>query len=119
MPEERIAVGDFVRINPESSVHPRATDADIGANTAAFLVTAYDKVTKIATISRQGAVFGDYPEDALIKVDAPVDNTVEAPPDPLPGEGTGALSSRGDKSPLNPFPAKPSQTPAPKPAPKR
>ena len=117
---DRIAVGDFVRINPESSVHPRATDADIGASTAAFLVTAYDKVTKIATISRQGAVFGDYPEDALIKVEAPVDNTVEAPPDPLPGEGTGApLASREGKSPLNPFPAKPNQTPAPKPAPKR
>jgi hypothetical protein len=110
---ERIAVGDFVRFNQESvgDIHPRATDADVGAHTGAYVVTAYDKETKIAKISRQGHVFGEYPEGVLIKVEAPIDNTVVTPPDPPPPDtqvGGQAQAARPQLKPsaVNPFPPK-------------
>ena len=107
MAEERIAVGDFVRISPDSGLHPRATDADIGPHTAAFSVSAYDKETKIATLTRQGQTFGEYPESALIKVDPPIDNTVPKPPPPdTQVGGLGAGATRRPPGPVNPFPPK-------------
>jgi len=98
--EVRIAVGDYVRLNPETvaNQHPRATEADIGQHTMAYVVTAYDKDTDICTLSRQGQVFGEYATSSLIKVEAPPDNTKPAPPVEPPPE-----APEPAKTPFSPF----------------
>jgi hypothetical protein len=84
MADERIAVGDHVRLASEgiSDIHPRATSADVGPHTSPFLVAAFNKDTEVATLSRQGQVFGEYPVSALVKVEEPIDNTKPKPPEP-------------------------------------